>query len=414
MIWLYDLVLVTGVVVCAPAFALVVLVVPRWRRGFTERLSPLARSRVPSVWVHAASVGEAEAVAPLIESLLERGLTVRATTQTRTGRDRLRARKPGLDVRLMPLDLPGLMHWSARRARVSLLVLVETELWPNAIAAVRGQGGAVAIVSARISDRSFRRYRLLRPVFAQVLTQVDWLGTRSSEDRDRYLALGAPPARVDVLGDLKLDRPGEPPKASAELRAALGPGPLLVGGSTHPGEEEALLEAWSAVRELEPSLRCVLAPRHPERVSEVVRVARRRVAAVGLRSAGAAEADVVVLDTLGELGAVYTLASLVFVGGSLTPVGGHNLFEPIRAGRAVVHGPHIQNQRSQVALLEPLGVLHPVADAPELAARLCALWRDPERDAPARAARPVLEAHRGAIGRALAQVLALARRSARA
>ncbi|HXZ84176.1 MAG TPA: 3-deoxy-D-manno-octulosonic acid transferase, partial [Myxococcota bacterium] len=206
--------------------------------------------------------------------------------------------------------------------------------------------------------------------------------------------------------DLKLDRPA-PPEPSAELRAAIGAGPLLVGGSTHPGEEEALLQAWQRLRATRaPELRLVLVPRHPERVPEVARTARRHGARAGLRSAGAADADVVVVDSVGELASLYRLAELVFVGGSLAPVGGHNLVEPVQAGRVVVHGPNLANQRTQVALLQPFGVLRSVENAAALERALRELWSDPERNAPAREAAKRLEEHRGATDRVLELVLA--------
>ncbi len=191
-----------------------------------------------------------------------------------------------------------------------------------------------------------------------------------------------------------------PPDAG--LRRALGAGPFLVGGSTHAGEEEALISAWQELRAgPAPALRLILAPRHPERVPQVRASVRRHGVSVGLRSAGAADAAVVVLDTLGELASIYTLADLVFCGGTLASVGGHNMVEPVRAGRVVVHGPHTQNQRHQERLLRPFGVLHRVENARELASVLRALWEDPARQAPAERARQQLAAHQGAVDRAL-------------
>jgi 3-deoxy-D-manno-octulosonic-acid transferase len=378
---------------------------PRIRRGLGERLRPLEAGAAPAVWVHAASVGEVEAAVPLLEALLEREVRVLATTLTTSGRDRLRARLPALGARLAPLDLPGLARVSIRRAGVRVLALIETEIWPNTIAACTASGGRVVILGGRLSDRSFPRYRRLRPLLGELLRRVSRVGARSAEDRDRFLALGLPAERASVVGDLKLDRaPAAPP--GGDLRAAIGPGPLLLAASTHAGEEEALLAAW---RELcagaAPGLRLLLAPRHPERAGEVAEAARRSGARVGLRSQGASGCEVVVLDGLGELASLYGLAELVFSGGTLAPVGGHNLIEPIQAGRVVVHGPHTENQRAQVSLLAPLGVLHPIEDAKGLAPELERLWRNPERNAPAIAARDALEAHRGAAERSLGIVL---------
>ncbi|MCP4003308.1 MAG: 3-deoxy-D-manno-octulosonic acid transferase [bacterium] len=405
MIVVYNILLLPVLVLGLPLALIASLFSKRLRHGFLERLYPLPGAPGQNIWLHAASVGEVEAAAPLVAALLERRVAMVATTSTTTGRDRMRALFPGLAVRLAPLDFPGLVQVSVRRVRVKILVLVETEIWPNLIHATRAAGGRVVMVSGRISDRSLPRYRRMRWLFAPALARIARIGARSEEDRDRLLALGANPETTRVVGDLKLDR-DTPPPASEELRNALGEGPLLVAGSTHPGEEEALLSAWQSLRErAAPGMRLVLVPRHPERVPEVLKTAKRYGAEAEMRSAGAGRADVVVVDTVGELGAIYGLADLVFVGGTLARIGGHNLVEPVRAGRVVVHGPHTGNQRAQRTLLDPLGVLNPIENARELAETLERLWLDPERHAFAKTAGPVLDAHRGASERCLQIVL---------
>lgn len=407
MLWLYNLILVPAVLVALPFAFLWAVRSPVRRAALLERFAPFPPMPPGTVWVHAASLGEVEAASPLLEALVHRGIPVIATALTSTGRGRLRARFPRLPMRIAPLDLPGLMDLSVRRSHVSVLVLIETEIWPNAIRAVTARGGRVVIASARLSDRSFPLYLRARPLFSAVLRLVDAVGAQSARDCDRFVRLGLPRERGRVTGDLKLDRPMSPEPAPG-LRAALGEGPFLVGGSTHPGEEEALLGAWEQLRSgPAPSLRLLLVPRHVERAADAVDTARRMGVQAALRSSGrAADADVVVVDTVGELGALYRLSDLVFVGGSLAPIGGHNLVEPVRAGRVVVHGPHVENQREQQRLLEPLAVLHRVSDARELASTLAALWRDPARHAPAEVAAPVLDAHSGAVERNLALVLA--------
>lgn len=406
MIVAYDLLLVPLFVLALPVLAALSLAGVFGPLGSViERLRPLPRMPAGTVWVHAASVGEAEAAAPLVARLVERGVPVIATAVTVTGRSRLRAVLPRVRTRLAPLDLPGLTHWSLARARVSVLVLVETELWPNLISAAAGRGVRVIVAGARLSDRSFPRYRLFAPFFAPLLERLHAVGARAELDRGRFVALGAPDARTSVVGDLKLDRPAAP-EPSASLRESLGPGPFLVGGSTHPGEEEALFAAWQRLRATRaPDLRLVLVPRHPERVPEVVRTARRNGARVGLRSQGAADAEVIVVDSVGELASLYHLAELAFVGGSLAPIGGHNLVEPVQAGRVTVHGPNIQNQRTQESLLGPLGVLRRAENATELERVLRELWLTPDRNAPAREAAKHLDAHRGAADRVLRLVL---------
>jgi 3-deoxy-D-manno-octulosonic-acid transferase len=397
---LYNLLLCVAGLIAAPFVIVWLAVSSRARVGLRERLIPLPEGRA-DVWLHAASVGEAEAVAPLVPELARRGLSVLATTQTATGRDRLRRLCPDLFVRIAPVDFGPLVRRSFTRVAPRVLVLVETELWPNMVLEGRRAGAAVVLVSGRISDRSFPRYRRAARLLRPILHGLTAVGARSVEDGRRFVDLGLPPERLSVVGDLKLDRPA-PPFPAEELRAAVGPGPILLAGSTHPGEEAALLDAWARlVARTASKLRLVLAPRHVERSAAVVDLARGRGAAVGLRTRGAAAADVVVLDTIGELASLYAVADVVFCGGSLVPVGGHNLLEPVRAGKVVLHGPHLENQRTQVEVLRPLGVLHPVADESALEATLERLWKDGDRNEPARAAIAVLEGHRGAATRTL-------------
>ncbi|MCE2390051.1 MAG: 3-deoxy-D-manno-octulosonic acid transferase [Proteobacteria bacterium] len=364
---------------------------PRLRQGLRERFAALPARESETVWVHAASVGEAEAAAPLVRALLEAGRAVVATSMTVTGRERLRALVPDAGPRLAPLDLPGLVDSSLRRARVATLLLIETEIWPNLILAARARGVRAAIVGGRLSDAGYAGYRRAGGFVGALLRRLDVIAARSADDRERFVRLGAAESSCRVTGDLKLSVarvPSPPP----ELCAALGPGPFLLAGSTHPGEEEALLDAWRALRErAEPGARLILAPRHPERARAVCGAALRQGALGALRSGPAAGAEVVVLDTLGELASLYALARVVFVGGSLQPIGGHNLLEPVRAGRVAIHGPHMHNQRAQLELLRPFGALESVADSGELAEAVVRLWKDPERDAPARAALRALD-----------------------
>jgi len=404
---LYNACLIAALLIGAPFVAVALLVSPRLRGGMLERLRPLHAAR-GGVWVHAASMGEVAAASPLIAALAARDVPLLATTTSLTGRAMLRERFPDLGVRLAPLDLPGFTGACLRRAGVAALVLVETELWPNTLAAAARRGVDCAIVSARISDRSLPRYRRLRFFFSPLLRRLAWVHAQTESDAARYVELGVPEDRVSVGGDLKLDRAPAPPPDAALVRA-LGAGPLFLAGSVRPGEEEPLLEAWERVRaEALPELRLVLAPRHPEQAAGVAEIARKRGLRVALRSAGPADssaAEVVVIDVVGELRSLYALADVVFVGGTLVPVGGHNLLEPVEAGRIVLHGPHTHNQRGLVDLLEPLGVLRRVRDGHELASALAELVRDPERNAPAREAARVLAASRGALDRALERIL---------
>ena len=405
MALLYNLLLALLLVLAIPFAVPWLLLSRRAREGLVERLTPLSASNPADVWLHAASVGEARAAGPLLAGLRERGVPTVVTTQTPAGRDALQGELPQVPARLAPLDVPPLARWSFARVHPKLLVLIETELWPNLIWAARASGARVLLLSARISDRTFPRYRRIAPLLRPLLEQIELIAARGETDAARLIELGAPKERVQVVGDLKLDRdPPDPP--SADLLDAVGPGPLLVAGSTHPGEEAGLLEAFLELRQqTAPGLRLVLAPRHVRRAPGVLRLAQSHGLRAGLRSEGAEQAEVVVLDTVGELASLYGVAELVFCGGSLVPVGGHNLVEPVQAGRVVVHGPHVHNQRPQAELLEPYGVLNRVDSAGALRAELERLWHQKDRHRPAREAGAALAAHRGAARRCLELVL---------
>jgi 3-deoxy-D-manno-octulosonic-acid transferase len=357
------------------------------------------------VWVHGASVGESLAALPLHDALRARGFATLASTTTVTGRAVLRQRRGELPVALAPLDHPWCTARALDRARPRALVLVETELWPSLTAAAARRGVPVVAVSARLSDRSFPRYRRLAFALRPTLRRLAAVGARSREDAERFVALGVPAARVEVTGDLKLEPPREPPPLAADLAAFLGERPLFVAGSTHAGEEAAGLAALAALAAAAPDAALVLAPRHPDRFDAVERVVhdagrrvhRRSRLAVGARL-GAGE--VLLLDTLGELAAVYGCARVAFVGGSLAPVGGHNVLEPVAAGAPVLFGPHTENARAGVELVLAADAGRRVADAGELARDLVAAWGSREAArARAERGRAELARHRGASQR---------------
>jgi 3-deoxy-D-manno-octulosonic-acid transferase len=392
--------------------ALVGLVVrPAWREGWRERLGAAPRLEPGAVWVHGASVGESLAALPLHDALRARGFATLASTTTVTGRAVLRQRRGELPVALAPLDHPWCTARALDRARPRALVLVETELWPSLTAAAARRGVPVVAVSARLSDRSFPRYRRLAFALRPTLRRLAAVGARSREDAERFVELGVPAARVEVTGDLKLEPPREPAPLAGDLAAFLADRPLFVAGSTHPGEEAAALAALAALEVAEPGAALALAPRHPDRFDAVerqVRDAGRRLhrrsrLAVGARL-GAGE--VLLLDTLGELAAVYRLARVAFVGGSLAPVGGHNVLEPVAAGAPVLFGPHTENARAGVELVLAADAGRRVADASELARDLVAAWGPREvLRARAERGRTELERHRGASQRSADLVL---------
>lgn len=365
----------------APALLVAAALSPRWRTGLRERLGTGARVEDHPLWVHAASVGEILAASRLLDALQAKGHRVVASTSTPSGRRVLSEVRPGVPCRLAPLDHPWCVDAALARVAPAALVLVETELWPVWIAAAWRRGIPVVLVSARLSDRSYPRYRRVAPLVRRTLRRLTAVGARTERDRERFVALGALPDRVSVSGDLKLEVDAAPRGLAPDLDAALGTTPLLVAGSTRSGEEQAVLEAFTAVEAAGHGAALVLAPRHLERVPEIV----QRVRATGrtwqrrseLSGRPLAPGEVMVLDTLGELAAVYGRARAAFVGGTLVPLGGHNLLEPVSLRRPVVFGPHTANVRQVAELLVECGGGLRVADAAELAAAWGALLADP-------------------------------------
>ena len=277
------------------------------------------------------------------------------------------------------------------------------------------------LANGRISDRSYRRYRLVRRLFRLVLSDVALFCMQSEEDARRIINLGARPERVLVTGNLKMEAPTGDPGTEQLWRRLLhlGQAPVVVAGSTHRGEEATVLDAFLAMRPAADGLRLVLAPRHPERLDEVEGLARGRGLAVIRRSrvSPGNGAPVILLDTMGELASLYAVADVIFVGGSLVPIGGHNVVEPALHGKAVVFGPHMTNFRDAAALLLRAGAAIQVGDGTELTAALERLLGDaPARQALGRAAWSAVRAHQGACVRtvaALERVLSLSARGGR-
>jgi 3-deoxy-D-manno-octulosonic-acid transferase len=347
-----------------------------------------------TAWLHAVSVGEALAAAPLVEGLkrLHPELAMVMTTVTNTGAQIVRERFAGLVThRFFPLDLP----WAVRRFSAAIdpefLICMETELWPNTLRTLAARGVPVMIANGRISDRSYHRYRLVRRFLASVLADVRVFAMQSDEDARRIIALGAHPERVVVTGNMKADAAVADPAGAVDLwrrLLAISPGQRVwIAGSTHAGEEELVLEAHRATLAESPELVLVIAPRHPERTGEVIALLARKgwtsirrselpVAVTSTELSGVP--PVIVLDTVGELAALYAIADVVFVGGSLVPVGGHNLLEAAQRRKPVLVGPHVGNFRESTSLLESVGAALVVRDAAELSRELRRLLADPD------------------------------------
>ena len=405
-----------------------------WRRGkaigsLRERFGrlPVAVNpdRRPSIWVHAVSVGEALAVRPLLQALRkaypEHRLVV--STTTATGQRVVRGFGGEVDgACYAPFDFPSSVNRALDRIAPELLIVVDTEIWPNLLRVCRRRGVGTLIVNGRLSDRSFPRYRLVRCCMRRVLADVGRVCAQTEEWGRRFVAIGAEPARVTITGSLKFDAvagPEAPGGGDAGegggLRAAFDFArrrPVVIAASTLRGEEEPVLCAFARVRQVHAEALLVIAPRHPERFDEARGIAERAGHRVAMRSelhpGRDPGTDVVILNTLGELGRLFDIASAVFVGGSLVPAGGHNLIEPAASGRAIVIGPHMENFADVAREFVSRGAAIQVRDAGELEEVLARLMRDGEqRTRLGKAARAIVDANRGATRRTLDEVAGL-------
>jgi len=391
MYLLYSFVLALVALLSLPWWGLQMLRLGKYRAGFAERLgrTPPRLKRdgtAGCIWIHAVSVGEVLAVSNLVREL-ERaapGTPVLVSTTTLTGQQLARERFGKDHVFFLPLDFGFSVRPYFKLLRPRLLVLAETELWPNLLHMAKRQGAAVAIVNARISDRSFPRYRRFRRLFTPVLSEVDLFLAQTQEDCTRLLEMGAAAGRARVSGNLKFDiRPSANSPLLSELRVAIAKdSPVIVCGSTAEGEEELLLAAFQKVLEQYPKAVMVLAPRHPERFDHVAGLISARNLPLWRRSSwsthDALAGSVFLLDSVGELASIYAVADVAFVGGSLIPVGGHNILEPAQHGVAVMTGPHTNNFREIVRIFEKGNALT-VVTADSLAPELLQLLGDRAR-----------------------------------
>jgi 3-deoxy-D-manno-octulosonic-acid transferase len=390
MILVADLVYLLALVVAGPFYWV-------WRRLRKKTGLPIGRrlgrgleprtGDAPLVWVHAVSVGEVTAISGFVERLreLRPGLRFLITTTTTSGFEVARRTYPADEVRESPIDLSFAVRRHFDAFRPAALVLVEGELWPNLLHVSGKRGVPVFVVNARVSDRSLGRYRLLTRLWPGFLDPVRAFFVQAEKDVGRLALLGVNPAgRVEILGNIKFDNAQveDPAVPRAEIRKAASipdAAPVLVAGSTHPGEERAVVAAFCEVRRQFASAVLVLAPRHLERLSEVQGI----LDGVGLRTlrwsqrSSGAGAPCVLVDTIGELGRLYAAADVAFVGGSLTPIGGHNLLEPARFGIPMLAGPHLQTVRSLATSFEESGALAVVRDADDLARRVRGDFADP-------------------------------------
>jgi 3-deoxy-D-manno-octulosonic-acid transferase len=368
--------------------------------------SKIARPPGPLVWVHGASVGELLAVIPLIERIREKEFNVLCTSGTVTSANLAEQRLPrGAIHQFVALDTPRFVRRFFDHWRPDLAIFVESDLWPNLIMTSAARDIPLILVNGRVSERSFNRWRRIPGTIAALLRSFDLCLAQSSAHAERYRDLGAP--RVTTTGNLKLDVPEPPADAVslAALRAALGGRTIIAGASTHAGEETMLIEAHRRLRRSFPKLLTIIAPRHPDRGPGIIEIAHAADLEARQRSRGELpdpDTDIYVADTLGELGLIYRLAPIVFVGGSLASHGGQNPIEAVKLGAAILHGPHIWNFAEIYAALDQAHGAEQVADVGKLAVRVGAWLKDAgERAAVVAAARETVTALGGALERTL-------------
>jgi 3-deoxy-D-manno-octulosonic-acid transferase len=421
ILFLYNLALLTALIVGAPWWLWKMATTHKYRNGLLARLGTVppalralgleSKDARPLIWLHAVSVGEVLAVSRLVGELDRAfpGHCLVISTTTRTGQDLARDRFGASRVFYCPLDLPWAVRAYLTALQPRLLILAETEFWPNLLTGCFRRGIPVAVVNARISDRSWPRYRMLRGLWKPFLEPISRLLAQSQNDADRLQALGCRPQQVSVSGNLKFDvRAASESEATRFLKPSAAEFKLIVAGSTLEGEEAALLEAWPRLLQADPKLAMVLAPRHPERFAAVATLLDRSGLPWIKRSTWAAEPEpplipgqVLLLDTIGELASVYALATIAFVGGSLIPAGGHNPLEPAQFGVPIVMGPHYANFRAIVDDLRAHQALLIAANA-DLAATFIHLLQDPaEAKAMGDRAKQVFEQQAGATARSV-------------
>lgn len=386
---------------------------PAYSQRIGERFAyGLPDFRPGGLWIHAVSVGESIAAAPMIRELRARhpGLPITVTCMTPTGSERIQALF-GHQVQhcYLPYDLPWAAARFIRRLQPRLAVVMETELWPNHIHQCAKRGVPVLLANARLSERSARGYARFAKLTAPMLAELSLVAVQSAAEAERFLALGARPECVEVTGSIKFDLHIEPElrqRAEAQREAwQTRQRPVWIAASTHAGEDEIVLAAHRELLKRAPDALLILVPRHPERFAGVHQLCLKEGFGTCRRSLGEApEAATQVLlgDTMGELLFLYALADVAFVGGSLVANGGHNLLEPAALGLPVLSGPHLFNFLEIAALLRSAGALAEVADAQALAATLVRLFAEPQQAAAmASAGLTVLKANQGALQRLL-------------
>ena len=381
---------------------------PAYRHRIAERFSC---GRLPvepvDVWIHAVSLGEVMAATPLISALLERGRRVMVTTMTPTGSQQVLNRFGNrVSHQYVPYDLPWALRRFFKKINPRLGIIMETELWPNMIFQAKKNHIPLLLVNARISNRAFKQYAKVRFMFKPILNQLTAILAQSEDDAKRFLALGA--SNVQVAGNIKYDiqlEPAAPDSTRVFSEAWGGDRVVVILASTHHDEEEQILSRLSMLKSVIPTLLLLIAPRHPERFQAVYQLCQQHSLKTGLRSEPETintRSEVIVLDSLGEMSLFYSLSDYAFVGGSLVPIGGHNVLEPIALGVPVFCGPHMDNSKAICDDLCAANAMVKVSDADALMTKLLELHQSPSRrEMQIKNATAVLKSNQGTLLRCM-------------
>lgn len=422
MYLLYSLLLTFGFVLLLPRFAIDALRNGKYVTGLRQRLGDIPQIESdgrPTIWLHCVSVGEVQAALSVVRRLKDtfpdHTLVVSTTTVTGQRLAQTIFGKQAVAVFYFPIDWAWTVRRVLRKVNPAALFIMETELWPNLFRAAHKRTTPVVLLNGRISDKSFRRYKRIRPFISRVLNDLTLATMQSEQDAKRIRELGLANDRIVSVGNLKFDSAGS--VADAELTNQLGKRfgfadgrQLFVAASTHDPEEAVVLNAFRVLRQSHPNLRLLLAPRHPERFAEVAALLTASEFSGARRSAPAAHddawADIVLLDSIGEVSAIFPLAEIAFIGGSIAAHGGHNVIEPAAHGVCTITGPHTSNFAAITNALLAEGALVQLSETPHPAAELAEVVQKLLSDTKRRAeigarARAVCHAHRGATARTL-------------
>jgi 3-deoxy-D-manno-octulosonic-acid transferase len=421
MYLVYSLLTFLGFILVSPYFMYQALRHGKYVGSLRQRLGylPIAMNvdGEESIWIHAVSVGEALTARALVADLRERypRLRLYLSTTTMAGQQVARRSLQGVDaVFYFPFDWNFIVRRTLNIVKPRVFVMMETEIWPNLLRMCRARGVKTIVINGRISSRSYPRYKMMRPFFRRVLADVDRFCMQSDESARRLIDLGADPARVAITGSLKFDSlqiptpvaHGRPRERVLRFFRIPSNRVVIIAGSTMKGEEAAMLRAFERVKSISPGALMVLAPRNPERFGEAERLARESGFVTVRRSDLPIDTDpraeVVVLDTVGELAQLYQLATAVFVGGSLVEHGGHNILEPAIFGKPIVFGPHMQNFQEIADAFVANGAAVQIHSGRDLEQTMLGFVTDPVRRARlGAAARALVEANRGARDKTL-------------